>query len=251
MMFTQAFAILQKDWAEWRTILFVRGMPQPALLPILLLTAAFAIYEPSRLGPEWAHSGIMVFSSAVLVPALVAGTLVPSAYAGERNSRTLEPLLATPVSDTALLFGKMGLPVFSGWAVGLVTVLIGLGFVQLAYPLAALPTFSFDSSAFVVALCFQTSLLVAAVGTIVSLRAPTILVAEQKLSAFLMAILVGPAFFVGPLAPALWRSQLAGILVAIGTSNAMLALIIVLAALNIGVIFVALRRFNRSTLLLA
>jgi ABC-2 type transport system permease protein len=250
MMFGQALAILKKDWAEWRTVLFVRGLPQPPLLPILLLTAAFAIYEPSRLGPEWAHSGMMIFSSAVLVPALVAATLIVGAYAGERESRTLEPLLATPVSDVALLFGKMALPVFSGWAVSLVTLVIGIGFAQLAYPLAALPAFSSSASVFVVALSFHISLLVAAVGTIVSLRAPTILVANQKLSAFLAPMLIGPAFIVGPIAPALWKVQLARILVGIGASNAMLSVVILLAALNMAVIVVALRRFKRSTLIL-
>jgi len=88
------------------------------------------------------------------------------------------------------------------------------------------------------------------VGTIVSRRAPTIVVADHRLSAFLAPMLIAPAFMVGPLSPPLWKAQLARILVAKCASNAMLAVIILLTALNGAVIVVALRRFKRSTLLL-
>ncbi len=59
-------------------------------------------------------------------------TVIPSAlfsaesFAGERERRTLESLLATPISDRGILLGKIGAAVSISWLASLAIPVIGL-----------------------------------------------------------------------------------------------------------------------------
>ena len=52
--------------------------------------------------------------------------MIPDSFAGERERHTLEPLLATPLSDRAILFGMISAAVGYGWGITLISMVIGL-----------------------------------------------------------------------------------------------------------------------------
>src|SRR5512140_1195484 len=116
-MMTQMLVILRKEWKDIESSFFSFHNLFVGIWPIFLFCAAFGVYEPLRLGVDWLGSPLMVFSISVLIPFVAIGYISPYSFVGERLRGTLEPLLATPVSDQALMFGKIGIAVLYGLGV--------------------------------------------------------------------------------------------------------------------------------------
>jgi ABC-2 type transport system permease protein len=192
----------------------------------------------------------MVLSCSVLVPFVVIGFISPYSFVGEREHGTLEPLLATPVSDQAILFGKIGMAVLYGWGVALVNMLLGLGSINLflangrflLYPPGILvPT---------VLLSLFFSLLVAIMGTNSSFYARTLLDAQRNFVMTLFIPMLLPAFFVGPFMPGAWKGIIVQMITPLGATNLLLILIVLLLMMDGIFMGVALTRFHRKQLLL-
>jgi ABC-type Na+ efflux pump permease subunit len=101
-MVRQILVIMEKEWLDIKTTLFSKGNPAAGLLPILLISGAVSVYEPAKIGPAWLQSPLMVFLLVLLVPITVVGFISPDSFVRERRRDTLEPLLATPISDGEL-----------------------------------------------------------------------------------------------------------------------------------------------------
>src|SRR5690349_19048146 len=67
--------------------------------------------------------GILILPSFILVQLL--GSMMADSFAGERERHTLETLLASRLSDSAILIGKICAGVLLVW--GLMFVILGLG----------------------------------------------------------------------------------------------------------------------------
>jgi len=243
----QTFVIMRKEWDDIKSTLFSSHNLQPGIWPILLFCVAFGIYEPLREGFDWIQSPIMVFSLSVLVPFIVIGFISPYSFVGERKRRTLEPLLATPVSDQAILFGKIGIAVLYGWGISFVSMFLGLFSLffstgkLLLYPLGiAIPT---------LLLSLFFSLLVAIIGTNSSLYAKTLLEAQNNLGMALFIPVVLPAFFVGPFMPEAWKVIIFQVVAQLGTTNLLLIFMVLLFMVDNLSMFIALRRFHRKLLI--
>ncbi len=76
----------------------------------------------------------------VLMPIAIASTVAAFSIVGEKQQRTLEPILATPITDRQLLLGKLlasiGPTVVLTWAAGAVAILV-VDIVFIARSLAA------------------------------------------------------------------------------------------------------------------
>lgn len=151
---------------------FRSALGQTAILIIFL-----GIYLPSSDTAMWNNpTGIAVIF--FLFPALLTATVAADAFAGESERGTLETLLATPISDASLFFGKAGWAVFYAFAVsvlalatGLVTTQIRFGSIERYVPWTAVAVAVGDA---LVAAVFT-----AAVAILVSTRYPVARAAEQ------------------------------------------------------------------------
>src|SRR5438552_19092990 len=65
------------------------------------------------------------------IPFFVIITFIGDAIAGERERHTLETLLASRISDRAILLGKVIVTVGYAWGMALVSLLLGLVLVNL------------------------------------------------------------------------------------------------------------------------
>jgi ABC-2 type transport system permease protein len=243
----QTFVIMRKEWEDLKSTLFSYHNLQAGIWPILLFCVAFGVYEPLRSGPDWIQSPMMVFSLSVLVPFVTIGFISPYSFVGERKRGTLEPLLATPVSDQAILFGKIGIAVLYGWGVSIVSMLSGpvsLFFSAgkfLPYPPGiAIPT---------LLLSLFFSLLVAILGTNSSLYAKTHLEAQNNLGIALFIPIVLPAFFVGPFMPEAWKVIMIQIAAQFGTASLFLFFMALLFIVDIIFMLIILGRFHRKLLI--
>ena len=193
------------------------------------------------------QSPVMVFSLSVLVPFVAIGSISPYSFVGERKRGTLEALLATPVSDQAILFGKIGMAALYGWGISFVSMFLGsfslffsTGKFLLYPPGMAIPT---------LLLSLFFSLLVAILGTNASLYAKTLLEAQNNLGMALFIPVVLPAFFVGPFMPEAWKGIMVQIAAQSGTANLLLVFMVLLLIVDILLMLIALRRFHRKLLI--
>jgi len=185
-------------------------------------------------------SQVLLISQTMLVflmiPAIVPLVIASFSIIGEKQARSLEPLLATPVSVTELLAGKcLGavLPAMAATWIGYLVALAGVSVV--GTPLALRATLSpvWIVSMFTLA----PALCLTAVGlaVIVSSRVNDTRVAQQ-----VSVLLVLPLI-------ALFAGQFSGQLLV--SVNTVLLATLALAAVDVGLFYVAVRLFRRETIL--
>src|SRR5688572_30714367 len=90
---------------EWRELLGQGGMQ--GRQGMLLFLGAFGLLLPLMNGRAWIESPLLAVTWS-WVPMFLVMTVIADAFAGERERHTLETLLATRLSEPAILFGKMG-----------------------------------------------------------------------------------------------------------------------------------------------
>jgi ABC-2 type transport system permease protein len=246
----QSLVIMSKEWEDLKSSLFSHSNLLAGFWPVLLFCAAFGVYEPMKIGSDWLQSPMMVFSLSVLVPFVFIGFISPYSFVGERERGTLEPLLATPVSDQAILFGKIGIAVLCGWVVTVINLLLGLGSINffqtngglLLYPPGiVIPT---------VVLSLLFSLLAAIVGTNSSLYAKTTLEAQRNFVMILFIPVLLPAFFIGPLGPDAWKAILFQIIPPLASANLFPVIIVLLLVIDCIIMAIVFSRFHRKKILL-
>lgn len=136
---SRLWAILEKEWAETlrNRLLLVTVFLMPALFIALPLVALYLIptepVDPSdveryvELAPQLAGMSPHEVMQVVIVnqfvvfflmmPSFIPMTVAAFSIIGEKQTRSLEPLLATPVSTKELLLGKAGAAVIPAVAV--------------------------------------------------------------------------------------------------------------------------------------
>jgi ABC-2 type transport system permease protein len=226
--------IMTVAWKEWRHQLATRGRTGIALFVVLF---GFAL-------PLIQRQFFLIF--ALLLPLLLTISGSIDFFAGERERHTLETLLATPLSDGAILGGKLVGLVSWNWGVPILTTPIGLAVVAVVYGLDGIPlTPAVVVLAAIAALAL--ALLTAALGVVASMHAATVREAELRLTTLVLGPLLAlPA--VAVLAPARWRVDTVDLLDS-GAKTVAVVAVAVLLALDVAAVAFAARRFRRSRLL--
>jgi ABC-2 type transport system permease protein len=244
-MIRDMLTVAWKEWREFRDQLFrlKRGG-----LSALVVVGMLGIFMPLQMGELWLHSPLMLAYWPLLASGMVS-TLIADAFAGERERHTLESLLATRLSDTAILVGKVLAAVaygllftFANIVTGYLVLTVksfGQGFVPI--PFQQLLTIA----ALVILACAALS----GIGVFISLRASTVRQAQQTLGIIMMVLLMGPFLFLQLLDPG-DRVAMAARLTTIGTDRVVGWAILFLAAAAIVLNAMALVRFKRGKLVL-
>src|SRR5829696_2767260 len=129
-MISDILNVAGKELREILTFGDARGRSKFSLIILILI---FGIIFPLQNGRDWVDSptNIMIWG---WMPFIWVSGVVADLFAGERERHTLESLLATRLSDQAILFGKLLAALTYGflltWVimiVSLVTVNIGFG----------------------------------------------------------------------------------------------------------------------------
>jgi ABC-2 type transport system permease protein len=229
-------------WKESKDSLFHDG--RAAWIRPLLLIGILGIFLPLQFKLNWLTFPPTVMLVVVYVPFICISMYVGDAIAGERERHTLETLLASRISDRAILLGKIIVTVSYAWAVDLLGLLLGLISANL---LSGQGTWEFYASANLLlealALSLLTSLLAASGGVLVSLRATTVRQAQQTLI-LSMLVLIGGGFLIFKVVPAQVISSLS-------YSQFLLIVIAVLAVLDVILLGASLVSFQRSRLILS
>jgi ABC-2 type transport system permease protein len=240
--------ILVIMWKEWKEIIVQRGSTRGGIISLLLIVLILGIFPPIQWGPSWVESPIAL-GLALWIPLMLVSNVVSDSFAGERERHTLETLLASRLSDRAILFGKMATVISYGWGISLATVLIGLISVNVAHGGNGILIFDSRMGLGILISSLLSAGLSAGVGVLVSLRASSVRQAQQTLGLAIMLLLFIPIFGIQAL-PHDLQLEIANYLLELDTWKVLSYLLLSLFGMDMVFIGIAMARFQRNKLIL-
>lgn len=215
-----------------------------ALIRPMLLIGILGIVLPWRLGLQWLALTPLVIGIVLYFPFSLILTFVGDAIAGERERHTLETLLASRISDRAILPGKVIVTTAYAWSTALLGLLLGLLVANLSKGQGSWQFYThFDLLLEALALSLLTSLLGVSGGVLISLHSATVRQAQQILIVATLVLVAGGVVLIKVL-PAQAISSLSA-------SQIWLIVMAVLAGLDAILLAVSLVSFRRSRLMLS
>jgi ABC-2 type transport system permease protein len=235
-------------WKEWKEYLVQRGGIRQTIMSNLLLVLVFGVFLPLQTGRDWITSPASMIAWDWL-PLFLATGMIADSFAGERERHTLETLLASRMSDRAILLGKIAAAV--AYAVLVIVVLMTIGLITinlttwnghlLLYPAAII--------AGLLAFGLLGSALVSALGVLISLRAATVRQAAQTLSIGIVLLVWVPVLAFTFLPTDVTRSLEAS-LSSLNITTIALLFVIILVIVDTLLLLLAVARFQRARLIL-
>lgn len=231
-------------WKEAKDLIFQGGWGQWTRPLILIIVVGVAL--PLRAGLPWLELSPIELMLLLWVPFINIISFIGDAIAGERERHTLETLLASRISDQAILLGKATVTVGYAWGMSLVGLLLGPVAVNLSAGNGIgswLFYHPFELFLEAVALCLLISLLAASAGVLISLRVATVRQAQQILSIGTIVLVFGGLMVVSVLPEDLLSS--------LSYSQILLICIAAIGILDAILLGLALLSFQRSRLILS
>jgi len=236
-------------WKEWKEIVMERSAGSTGSYRPLILIAVFGIFFPLRMGPErfFSPAGLLAptFFSAIVITAVIADS-----FAGERERHTLETLLASRLSDRAILFGKIAACMAYGWVISIACIVVGAITVNVVNWHGQVLIYQ-DAASWLLLLLGPPLLggVIATAGVLVSLHATTVRQAQQTLSVGFAVVLIG-TIFGSSMLPKDWQAWFARILITWSQVDLVLAAAGVLLAIDLALLAAGMARFQRARLVL-
>lgn len=242
-MLTDIWTVTQKELKE----IVVTGGGGRGRWSFLIFLGVFGVFLPLQGGVRGLETGqVMIFFA--WVPFMLASTVIADAFAGERERHTLETLLATRLSDRAILFGKMFAAILYALGLLLASIALSVVTVNIVYRPERFTMYPPLVLIIVVAVSALGALLATGIGVLVSLRASTARQAQQTIGLAIIALFL--PFYVIPFLPEPVVERGVAFLKTIPPVAAGAAALAFVLVLNAVIIRAALARFKRSRLIL-
>jgi ABC-2 type transport system permease protein len=239
---TKMHDILTVAWKERKMLLRYRGGSMRYILTVLS-PVLLAVYTAWGSGTDWVELPIPAFPAA-LVAVLAVIIIVPESFAGERERRTLETLLATRLSDSSIIYGKMLVAILSAMVLVAVILVLGLVTVNVSTAHQGFLMYTATNLVFCVFISLVFATMITAIGILISLKSETVQEATQTLAG---AILV-PPILIGMLGLA-FRDQVVRYILTVEQPVSMASVVFALLVITGVLVLVARNTFRRSNLL--
>jgi ABC-2 type transport system permease protein len=227
-------------WKEWNDFLGSGGRYD--FFRPLLVIALLGIVFPLTFEQRWME----LDSAAVLIilytPFMLIISFIGDAIAGERERHTLETLLASRISDRAILLGKVLVAVGFNWGLTLFCLLLGAAVVNLSQgndPWSFYTPINLFVTVLIMSLL--TNLLAASGGVLISLKSATVRQAGQTMILGMIVLGLG-VYGITRIIPASAAASLT-------TPQIVLIIMGALALLDVILLAAALLSFQRSRLI--
>ncbi len=245
-MITDIHTILWKEFRELfqaRQGMFGRG----GWISIAIIVGLLGVLIPIQAGEDWVRGPIHMIWW-VWVPFLMITYIVTDTFAGERERHTLETLLASRLHDQTILFGKIISVVVYGWGVAIIGLMVGLITVNITAGKGRLLMYSPEAALTILTLSFLFSLLSSVIGVLVSLRSSTVRQAQQ-ITGLISLIPILPVVLLDILPGEMienWMIKLSQV----NGSMVVLVAVGILAVIDLALIALAMKQFQRARLIL-
>jgi len=214
---------------------------------LLILVGIFGVFFPLQSGREWVTSSmsIMVWG---WMPFLWVSGIVSDLFAGERERHTLEALLATRLSDQAILYGKLLAALAYGFSLTWLVLLASLVTINIAYGREGLLFYPLSTTIGALVFSILVSGLSASIGVLVSLRASSVRQAQQTMSVGMLVLFL--PFMLLQLLPRAWMQTAVNLAENVQPAQVATGLAVLLLVVEAILIAIAKRLFQRSKLIL-
>lgn len=241
-MLTDIATVVRK---ELREILLPDGTFQAGARNGVIFLGIAGVLFPLESGPQWFTSWSTIFSACF--PLMMVLSHGIDVFAGERERHTLETLLASRLDDRAILFGKTLAVVLYGWGLVVAALPVGIVAVNVVHRGPGFLFFRPAILASIVVLAFLVALFWCAIAAVVSLGAPTVRVAGQRMLVPFAAIFSLPFGLPFVMRKLHWNPTVAHF----GPGSVVLLVAVVCLLGSIVTLAIGLRRFTRERLVLA
>lgn len=214
----------------------------------LVAVLIFGIFLPLQMGRAWIESPLIPLMWS-WVPMFMAVQVVTDGFAGERERHTLETLLASRLSDGAILLGKLLAGALYGAVFMLAFLILGTLTVNVAFGGGELLMYSPDVLAGLLLVMVLTIGLVCGAGVLVSLRAAGVKQAQQGLLFAIMAVVM-PIGIIPLLLPGEMRQAFFEWMLNARGTDLMFGLAAILVVVDSLLLLGARARFRRARMLL-
>lgn len=242
-----AWTVLSK---ELRELVLVRSREPLRVVVNLLVLALLGVVLPLVAGP-FALEQPWLLTVWAWAPVFLVASIVADSVAGERENHTLETLLASRLPDRAILLGKVGAAVCYGWGLMLLTVILSVVTINLAYAADSLLLYRPLMAVGGGLLSLLASVLAASIGVLISLRADSLHQAQRRTLIALLALLLVQLLAIPlsvELLPRQWNVTVGDLFAAFGTVRAVATVALLLAAVNVAMLAIAAGSFQRHRL---
>jgi ABC-2 type transport system permease protein len=221
----------------------LQGGRQAWIRPLLII-AIMGIILPWELGLGWLAFNNVVILVVVYISFFFISSFIGDAIAGEHERHTLETLLASRISDRAILLGKVIVTVGYTWLLVLVSLLLGALVVNVTKGPGPWTFYApFSLLIYTLVLSLLSSLLVASGGVLVSLHSPTVRQAQQTLA--IASIVLAVLLVLGI------RSLPSNLISSLDNNQIAIIILVGIAILDAILLAIALVSFKRSRLILS
>jgi len=234
-------------WKEWRSLFRQPGSRTRMILTVAVPIGYFGIFWPIQDGADFVTNADPWFV-AIVVPLLTVVMTAPDSFAGERERKTLRTLLASRLSDSAILWAKLLFSRLLGIGMMLFTLSLALVVVNIVDGGNGLILIAADRMVYMLAVSLLLSAIAAGAAVLISLRATTVQQAQQTLAAafFLIPVVLGPVVLI--MSRDSDTRPLEELFRALGTPAGRLGMIAGLGVLAVALLYSARMRFKRSRL---
>jgi ABC-2 type transport system permease protein len=235
-------------WKEWKELFLLRGNARTGLGILLLNIGVFGVFLPRQFGLQWLNSLWTLFWM-LFVASFWTTNVIADSFAGERERHTLETLLASRLSNRAILLGKYAAALAYVGGQILVRLLLGAVIVNLTHRSGGFLFYRPSVGLGAAGTGLLGAGLVAGLGILISLRAPTVRQAQQTLLIPITVVLILPSFGT-LLLPADLQARFFKWLVEADVTTVVLGVLAVLLVIDAALLAAALARFQRARLIL-
>lgn len=244
-MFNDILTIIQKDLKE---VLSTRGSRKSSLIYLGIVVGLIGVVMPLQSEGLWLTEPILSLAWSWF-PVFLMISMVTDSIAGERERNTLETLLASRLSDRAILFGKIAGAVVYGWSISVIGNLIAVVTINIKFQSEGIQFYSITHFLVLLLLPLVVGLLMSSLGVLVSLNASTARAAYQKLSLVMLAFWFIPMIFMN-VAPESLKVQVSHFINNVNFVQLAFIGIGVILLMSFGVIWLAMQKFQRTYLIL-
>ncbi|HEY5731053.1 MAG TPA: ABC transporter permease subunit [Anaerolineales bacterium] len=214
---------------------------------LLILIGVFGVFFPLQSGREWVTSSLSIMVWGWM-PFLWVSGIVADLFAGERERHTLEALLATRLSDQSILFGKLLAALTYGFSLTWLVLLSSIVTINIVHGNDGLLFYPLETTIGALVFSILVSGLSGSIGVLVSLRAGSVRQAQQAMSAGMLVLFL--PFMLIQFIPKAWLEAGANLLQNVQPAQIAIGLAVFLLAIEVILIAIAKRLFQRSKLIL-
>jgi ABC-2 type transport system permease protein len=234
-------------WKEQRGLLRQRGSRARVILTLAVPMGAFGLWVPAGAGAEFPSRE--AYFASISLPVLAGMLTIPDSVAGERERHTLPTLLASRLSDQAIVLGKAAVAIALSWGFTLAVLALAIVVANASAWDGELIMYSWRTAVSHLVLSLLFAGLPVAAGILISLRSASVQEAQQTLAAVIMlppVALIPMLLVLVQFRPDLRPQELYP---DIDSTVLFFVVVLVLMSVNATLFALALWRFRRETML--